>query len=460
MKKTFKSIYHSPARVTVIAFLMLILTGTFLLMLPVSSTRQAIGFVDALFTATSASCVTGLIVLDTGTAYTLFGQIVILLLIQTGGLGIMTFSTVVVLLAGKRLSLVGQVAIQDTFTQGKGMRSIDIVRDVFMMTFIIEGLGVALLFWGFLPGNSTVRALYLAVFHSVSAFCNAGFAIFSDNLIEFQRNWLVNLVISLLIIFGGMGFLVFSELKRHYFEAKERHLYRGIWPRLSLQTRLVLSTTVVLIVLGTVIILVMEWDNTIASLPMPLKILAAFFQSVTTRTAGFNTIPIQYMSNVSLFAIIILMFIGGSPGSCAGGIKTTTFSTLVLRGLASFKGREKPQVFHRTIPTNSVWKAISVSMVSIFLVVIGTMILSITELGDTSHFQSRGSFIELLFEVVSAFGTVGLSAGVTGKLTVIGKLVITVIMFMGRLGPLVVAVAMSRQSTLSYYYAEENIMVG
>jgi trk system potassium uptake protein TrkH len=460
MGEVFKFIYQSPARVSVIYFLLLILGGTLLLLLPVSSQGPSVGFVNTLFTATSAACVTGLTVVDMGTTFTVFGQIVILLLIQIGGVGIMTLSTVFVLISGGRLSLVGHFVIQDTFTHSKEMRSISIVKNVFLMTFLIEGTGAALLFFRFLPGNTAGRALYLAIFHSVSAFCNAGFALFPDNLAAFKQDWLVNFVVCFLIVSGGIGFLVLSELKRQYAGAKQQHLNIGIWPRLSLHTKLVLSTTLILIIVGTVMILIMEWSNTLSSMTIPVKVLAAFFQSITTRTAGFNTITIGDMTNISLFTMIILMFIGASPGSCAGGIKTTTFSTLVLRGLASFAGRERPQVFHRTIPTNSVWKAISVTMVSIFLVVIGTMLLSVSELGGIPHQQSRGTYIELLFEVVSAFGTVGLSTGVTGNLTVVGKLIITIIMFLGRLGPLVVAIALSRQKTSSYYYAEENIMVG
>ncbi|OQX03128.1 MAG: hypothetical protein BWK80_56365 [Desulfobacteraceae bacterium IS3] len=445
---------HSPARISIVAFGLLMLAGTVLLMLPVSSTGVSIGFTDALFTSTSAGCVTGLAVFDIGTCLTLFGQAVLLLVVQLGGLGIMTLSTLFILIAGRRLSLTGRIVVQDTFTHSNDQSPSSIIYDVFLFALLIEGLGALILFFRFAPQFGAAKALHLSIFHSVSAFCNAGFSLFPDNFISYQNDWVVNLTLSFLIISGGIGFLVLSELK-HRFLFKRRR-----WSRLSLHSKLVLSSTAILLTLGTVVILLTEWQNTLKPLSFSDRVLAAFFQSVTTRTAGFNTLPIGEMTDESLFFIIILMFIGASPGSCGGGVKTTTVSSLVLLGISRILGHEHPRIFHRSIPEASVWKAVSLVMVSMFLVSGGTMFLLISEVGNISHLHTHGKFLELLFEVVSAFGTVGLSTGVTPGLSVAGKLIITLIMFVGRLGPMVIAIAISSQKTSRYYYAEENIMVG
>jgi len=447
-------ILHSPARISIVAFGLLMLAGTVLLMLPVSSTGVSIGFTDALFTSTSAGCVTGLAVFDIGSGLTLFGQAALLLVVQLGGLGIMTLSTLFILVAGRRLSLTGRIVVQDTFTHSNDQSPSSIIYDVFLFALLIEGLGALILFFRFAPQFGAAKALHLSIFHSVSAFCNAGFSLFPDNFISYQEDWVVNLTLSFLIISGGIGFLVLSELK-HCFLFKRRR-----WSRLSLHSKLVLSSTAILLTLGTVVILLTEWQNTLVPLSFSGRVLAAFFQSVTTRTAGFNTLPIGEMTDESLFFIIILMFIGASPGSCGGGVKTTTASSLVLLGISRILGHEHPRIFHRSIPEASVWKAVSLVMMSMFLVSGGTMFLLISEVGNISHLHTHGKFLELLFEVVSAFGTVGLSTGVTPGLSVAGKLIITLIMFVGRLGPMVIAIAISSQKTSRYYYAEENIMVG
>jgi trk system potassium uptake protein TrkH len=450
-----KSIVRSPARTAIVAFALLIFTGTILLMLPVSSTGEPVGCVDALFTSTSAVCVTGLTVVDTGRTFSLFGQFIIMILIQFGGLGIMTMSTVFIMLAGKRPGLAGQIVVQDAFTHSRERNILSILKDVFLFTGVIEGVGIVIMFFIFLPENSVQRALFLSIFHSISAFCNAGFSIFSDSFVKYRENWALNLVICFLIISGGIGFLVLSELKRKFF-VKHRAL-----SRLSLHSKIVLSTTLILIVSGMVIILGMEWHNTLAPLSISGRFLAAFFQSVTTRTAGFNTLSIGDMANETLFVIIILMFIGASPGSCGGGIKTTSFATLAVLGLSRIQGSDRPLLFNRTISATSVGKAVSVVILSAMVVCIGIMLLLITEVGEVSHMQSRGRFLELFFEVVSAFGTVGLSTGITGLISEMGKVILSMVMFVGRLGPLVVGVAVSRDTAAArYYFAEESIMVG
>jgi trk/ktr system potassium uptake protein len=449
-----ESIVRSPARTVIIGFALVIFIGTFLLMSPAASTGEHLGFVNALFTATSAVCVTGLTVVDTGSALSPFGQIILLILIQLGGLGIMTMSTLFLMLAGKRPGLAGQILVQDTFTHSRDRHISSILKDVVIFTCAIETLGVLFMFFCFFPDNSPQKALFLSIFHSVSAFCNAGFSLFPNSFVGYQQDWVLNIVICFLIVCGGIGILVLSELKRNF---SLRHRF---WARLSLHSKLALSTTAALIVSGTFFIIITEWHNALLTLPVPSRFLAAFFQSITSRTAGFNTLPTGNLANETLFFIILLMFIGASPGSCGGGIKTTSFATLVVLGMSRFRGHERPQLFNRTISNASVGKAISVIMLSIVVVFAGTMLLLMTELGDVAHPQSRGKFLELLFEVVSAFGTVGLSTGITSQFSVIGKIIISGIMFVGRLGPLVIGMALSREVVSRYYYAEETIMVG
>jgi trk system potassium uptake protein TrkH len=449
-----ESIVRSPARTVIIGFALVIFTGTILLMFPAASTGEHLGFVNALFTSTSAVCVTGLTVVDTGSALSPFGQSILLILIQLGGLGIMTMSTLFLMIAGKRPGLAGQIVVQDTFTHSRDRHISSILKDVVVFTCTIEALGVLIMFFCFLPEYGAQKALFFSIFHSVSAFCNAGFSLFSNSFVGYQKNWVLNLVLCVLIVSGGIGILVLSELKRS-FSLKHR-----FWARLSLHSKLALSTTGILIFSGTFFIIIMEWHNTLLTLPVPSRFLAAFFQSITCRTAGFNTLSTGNLANETLFFIIILMFIGASPGSCGGGIKTTSFATLVVLGMSRFRGHERPQLFNRTISNASVSKAISVIMLSIVVVCAGTMLLLMTEVGNVAHPQSRGKFLELLFEAVSAFGTVGLSTGVTSQLSLMGKIILSGVMFVGRLGPLVIGMALSREVVSRYYYAEETIMVG
>lgn len=449
-----KSLLHAPGRIVIFGFAFLILIGTIMLMLPVSSKNLPIGFLDALFTSTSAVCVTGLTVVDTGGAFSEFGQFVILILIQAGGLGIMTMSTLFLLLAGRRPSLIGQITVQDTYTHSRDRSITEIMKDVVLFTLVIEVVGVAVLFFCFLSKFGTVNAFFMAVFHSVSAFCNAGFSLFSDSFVGYRENWILNAVICFLIVSGGIGFLVLSEIKEKF------SFKRSAWTRLSLHSKIVLSTTLILLICGMVLILTLEWGNTLAPLSIHGRFLSAFFQSVSARTAGFNTLPIGHMANETLFIFILLMFVGASPGSCGGGVKTTTLTTLMWMGMSRFRGQERPQLFNRSISEGSVRKAISIVMLSMFVVCVSMIALQMTELGSVSHLQSRGKFLELLFEVISAFGTVGLSTGVTGGLSIYGKIIVTLTMFVGRLGPLLIGVAVSRQAISQYHYAEEGIMVG
>lgn len=448
-----RGVFRLPARILIFGFLTLILLGTGLLMLPVSSMGPRLCFVDALFMSTSASCVTGLSVVDACTL-SLFGQIVILVLIQAGGLGIMTVSTLFLLIAGKRPSLTEHAVVIDTFTCSGERGLVSIIREVVLFTLVIETAGAVCLFVHFKSFFAPAHAFYLAVFHAVSAFCNAGFSLFSDSLMRYRQDWILNCVICLLVIAGGIGFIVLSELKQKF------PYNRRAWSRLSLHTKLVIVATGFLLCFSTLLIAGMEWKNTLAGMPAGSRLIGAFFQAVSARTAGFNTISIQNMANETLFLIMILMFIGAGPGSCAGGIKITTAAALVFAGFSKLNGHDRPQLFHRTITSNSIIKAMSLVMISGFIVSAGTMILLMTESGHVSHIASRGEFLELLFETVSAFGTVGLSTGVTAKLSESGRLLITLIMFIGRIGPMVITLAITRRITKHYYHAEEGIMIG
>ncbi len=444
----------SPLRVSVLAFAGFILLGAFLLILPFCSSGHPIKFVDALFTATSAACVTGLTVLDTGKDLSRLGQILVLILIQVGGLGIMTMSTVWLLLAGRRPGLGIRMVLQDTFTHGGDRDLLSMILDVVRFTLILEFCGAVLLLARFAGMYPLGEAVYLAVFHSVSAFCNAGFSLFPNSLEDFVGDPLVSLTVAFLIVSGGIGFLVLRELRLFF---RKRGSPRAF---LSLHSRLVLVTSGVLVGLGTVLILLMEWNNTLAGMSLGEKLLASFFQAVTPRTAGFNTIPTGSLANQTLMLMVLLMFIGASSGSTGGGIKTGTLATLMAMGLSRLKGYPEPKAFKRTISPGSVARAMSVTMVCASVVLVGTLLLQVTEVGSSSSPLARARFLELLFEVVSAFGTVGLSTGVTPDLTDAGKLLITLVMFLGRLGPLVVAVAVAGQRTVRFRFAEESIMIG
>lgn len=445
----------SPGRITILAYALLIAAGTLLLMLPAATTAGRMGGMDALFTAASAVCVTGLTVVDTASAFTFFGKAVILGLIQVGGIGIMVLSTVFLLSLGKRVSMSGQSMIRDTYSYGRGQNIRSLIRHVLVFTAVIEIAGALIMFPRFHSLYPLDTAVCFSIFHSVSAFCNAGFSLYPDSFTRFASDWVINLDICVLIISGGIGFIVLAEIRQKF------SLSKRFWADFSLHTKLVLSSTLTLLVLSTGIFLALEWSNTLKGLPLSTRVLASFFQAVNTRTAGFNTLDIGGLANETLFISILLMFIGTAPGSCGGGVKVTTFSTMVLLGLSRFSGHDHPHVFYRRISPSSISKAMSLVMISLVVIITGVILIQQVEIGDVAHTLSRGAFLEMLFEVVSAFGTVGLSTGITPDLSAAGKLIITVMMFIGRLGPMVIALAVSRQETSRRFsYARENIMIG
>lgn len=433
----------SPPQILAIGFAALILVGAILLSLPVASASgKPIPFLDALFTATSATAVTGLVVVNTRDAFSLFGELVILVLIQTGGLGLMTVATLVALTTGRRITLRQRIIIQESLGQNRLEGIVRLAKAVLIFTALVEGTGAIILAWHWAPLFGWGRALYYGLFHAVSAFDNAGFDLFTSSLTEFRGDLVVNLVVSGLFIIGGLGFAVVTELTQ---------LRR--WQHLSLHTRMVLATTAVLIGAGTLVILVLEWNNpaTLADLPLGEKVLASYFQAVTPRTAGFNTLPIGQMREATLLFIIMLMFIGASPGSTGGGIKTTTFTTLMAMVFCLVSGLEETSVFGRRLGTLVIFRAMAIAVISMGIIAGATLVLLVN--GD-------GTLAQALFESTSAFGTVGLSTGITPELAASSKLALILTMFVGRVGPLTLAFALMQRAHGKVRLPEEKILVG
>ncbi len=443
-----------PSNLLVGIFTTFIIIGAIALKLPIA-TEDGISFVDALFTATSATCVTGLMVVDAGTSFTLFGQLVILALVQIGGLGIMTFSTVFMLILGRALSMRESSIIFESFDQRRKLSIPDLLKKVMALTFSVELIGGLALFFHWLPDYGPQKAAYYALFHAVSGFCNAGITLFPDSLISFSDDIVVNGVIATLIVIGSLGFVTIVELQMF-----ASHRGKSAKPRLSLNGKLVLTVTFALIVSGAVLTFLMEKDNVLAGMPFWHQCMASLFQSIT-RTAGFITVDFQNFSNGTIYLFILLMFIGAAPGSVGGGIKVTTFGIIIAMGRARLQAREKVNVFDRTIPERIIYRSVSILFISSLLVVLFTMILLITESGGQGTYGQREMFMEIMFEVVSAFGTVGLSTGATGQLSEFGKVMITLLMLIGRLGPLTVTMAVGRKTPRGvYHYSEEDVMVG
>jgi trk system potassium uptake protein len=442
----------TPSRLFAASFAVVILSGGILLWLPFSATKGHLTFVDALFTSTSAVCVTGLVVVDTGTDLATWGQVITLFLIQIGGLGIITFSTVFFVLMGRSVSFKGREIVQSTFLHTPRRDFMVIAKAVLWLTFITESFGTLFLFIRFWQDFPAGTALYQAIYHAVSAFNNAGFSLFSDNLIGYQGDLIVNFTIMGLIVHGGIGFIIQYEVLSWL---------RGKQKRLSAHAKLVLITTAILIISGTLLFYVFERNHVIKDVPVLSKFLVSLFQSVTPRTAGFNTVDIGVLTNATLLLIIILMFIGASPGSTGGGVKTTSAALLVMLMWNRVKGNMDVNMFNRTIPREIVARSISIIFASAFSVAIIWSVLLIAGEWNLPPLETRHHFVEYLFDTVSAFGTVGLSMGVTPKLNDIQKLALVLMMFVGRVGPLTLAFSLSREAgEKSLSYAEEGVMVG
>ena len=440
----------SPPQLLASGMAGVILVGTLLLVTPLAAADGAgVGWSAAFFTSTSAVCVTGLVVVDTPTAFSGFGQAVVLLLIQIGGLGYMTLSTLVVVALGRRVSMNEQHSLQESLNLSSRSDILRFAMTVIKLTLAFELAGAVILairWWG----HFGVDALWLGLFHSVSAFNNAGFSLFSNSLMDWRGDVVVNVTIMALIVSGGIGYLVLTELGRYR---------RNV--SLALHTRFVLTLTAVLIVGGTVAILITERGNpaTLGPMGWPGAILAAAFQSVTTRTAGFNTLDMAALQPATYFLMLILMFIGGAPGGTAGGVKISTFGVTVLALWATIRGHGEPTVFWRRIPADLVARAFFVSLIAFLAVNVVTGVLLVREGGD---------MLRTLFEAVSAFGTVGLSTGVAGTFVSLsasfsegGQLLICLLMFMGRIGPLTLAFALaSRRTPTRVGYPEGRVLIG
>lgn len=445
-----------PAQTILVSFLVVILVGALLLMMPFTDPEgQGLDFIDALFTATSAVCVTGLIVVDTSAAFTLYGQIIILVLIQIGGLGIMLLSYFTVFVFRRTISIEDKMLISFMLSEKDMTKLAKSLMNIMYTTLVIEAVGAIVLGFGIGPRiDGTIGAtVFFAVFHSISAFCNAGFSLFSDSMERFRSVPSVVLPLSLLIIAGGISFAVIADLRRSVFGHIRRLISRQIVrvERISLNTQSVLVMTGSLLLLGMLAIYGLEYRNEFATDRLSGQYLSAFFQSVTLRTAGFNTVPFSKLMPSTYLVMAVFMFVGGASGSTAGGIKVNTIAVMLTYVRATLRDRETAVLYRHSIPTKTVTRAFLILLFGISAVVVGTILLSLFESAPLEH---------VFFEVVSAFGTVGLSAGLTGSLSVGGKLVIIALMFMGRLGPLTILAAASGSSSVKIEYPRGEIAVG
>jgi trk system potassium uptake protein TrkH len=412
------------------------------------------------FTSTSALCVTGLTVRSTGGDLSFVGQMAVLLLIQLGGIGIMTVTTFVTLTLGGRQSLSKRTLLADTLGTGSEPDLRRVLRRIIRLTLLFELGGTVLLACRFVFDHHPVAALWHAAFHSVSAFCNAGFSLNDDSLMRYQGDPLVNLTVMTLVIGGGLGYPVLIDLSRNW---NWREPWSLRWEQLMLHTKIMLIGTASLLLLGTTSVLLLEWDGALAGLPIGRRLLVATFQSVTCRTAGFNTIELRSLTNATLFVSMLLMVVGAGPCSTGGGFKVSTLSVLVLRAWSTFLGNTRVNVGKRTLPQHVTDRAVTTALLFVVVSILALTGLLIFEQSEAphAHIRSQGLFLDATFEVISALGTVGLSTGVTPNLTSMGRLFIVVLMFVGRLGPITVFAALSREPRGgSFEYASEELLIG
>ncbi len=444
----------TPPQLFVLSFAVLVLAGaTGLKIIPGIYTGQPLNWLDALFMSTSAGCVTGLSVVDPATVFTTAGQAFVLLLIQLGGLGMLTFTSLIILALGGRLSLRQEsvsIVAEDTSSHIDRRRlTLDIVR----FTLAFEAAGTVALYLIWAPEMGWSDALWPAIFHSVSAFCNAGFSTFSDSLIGFQESPLTLLVIMLLIVAGGLGFLTHEECYLTVISKFRRQAFR-----MSLQSRVVLMTTILLVVSGWAPLAMLEWDNTLRHLPPAHRLTNSLFMSVTSRTAGFNSIDYGRATDSSNLVTILLMTVGGSPGSTAGGLKTTTFALIGILAWSRLRGLEATNCFGRSVPEDTTSRAVGLFVISSAVLAAGVFGLTTTEMSS----GVPGSLIHRMFEAVSAFNTVGLSMGITSSLSPPGRCITIILMFFGRVGLLTLAASLTRRRTPEHVfrYAYEDVVVG
>ncbi|MFQ3549920.1 MAG: TrkH family potassium uptake protein [Armatimonadota bacterium] len=447
-----------PATTIALSFAILIAIGTLLLSIPACRVDKAIVPYNAFFTATSAVCVTGLVVEDTGTTYTTFGQIVILLLIQLGGLGYMTVATVVAIILGKEPGVTERITLKESYGLQKLSGVVRLTRNTLFFTLICEAIGAIILMLRFAATTaiSGWQAVYYGIFHSVSAFCNAGFDIMGpeygkfSSLTNFVSDPVISFIIPALFIIGGLGYPVVEEI------------IRGKKRKWSLHAKLVILTSIALLFLGTFAIMTLEWSNpdTLRGMSFTQKLMSSFFQSATCRTAGFNTLDIGSFHATTLAIMGMLMFIGASPGGTGGGVKTTTIVLMIIAVISIIRGKQDSEIFGKRIPQENINKALAISIVAALIVIICTIMLTFTEV-DFINPKHKANFVDVQFEALSAWGTVGLSTGITPDLCSFGRIVIIILMFVGRIGPLTAFAALAfREKPVKRRLAEENVVIG
>jgi len=434
---------HFPApAVLAMLYAVLVVIGTVLLKLPVSA-RIPIGWQEAMFTATSAVTVTGLVVLDTGRDFSMFGQFVILVLMQLGGLGIMTFAVLILAMLGLPVGISQRVFLREELNQTSVADVVHLVWLILRVVVVCEGIGFVLLACVFVPQFGWSAGLWSALFHAVSAFNNAGFSLYADSLSQWATNPVINITVPVLIIIGGIGFSVLAEV----YNTRQ-------WQKFSLHTKLMLCGTAFLLLVSITAFAALEWSNpaTLGQFDSGTdRLLASWFQAVTTRTAGFNTLDIGAIHDSTALLFIVLMIIGGGSTSTAGGIKVTTFIVLILAIIAFFRRSTSLNAFGRSLGFEEVMKVLSLGILSLFIVLLGSFIISI------SH---DGNFLDMIFEVVSAYGTVGLSRGATGQLDTVGRFVIIAVMFIGRVGPLTLGFMLATRTHPRVQYPSGNVYLG
>lgn len=451
MENIKKKKHLSPFKILAIGFATVILTGGILLSLPISSVSgQYTSLLDTIFTATSAVCVTGLVVLDTGTYWSVFGQWIILVLIEIGGLGFMALSTIFALLLGKRISLRERLVMQEAYNTFSLQGVISHVRYILFFTLAVQGGAALILMTQFIPLYGVGTGVYYGIFHAISAFNNAGFDLLGNftSVTVLNTNKVVLMTLGTLINIGGLGYLVWREIISSIRSKKKLKNF-------SLHSKVVLTISLTLVLFGSLIFLIFEWNNpaTMQGMRFSDKIVNSYFTATTPRTAGFNSISNSEMSPAGKLLTMAYMFIGGSPGSTAGGVKTTTLGIVIFTLISVLKGREDVEVYHKKLSQSTVYRAVAVFLLGISIVIMGVMVLSIAEVGAT--------FEVILYEVLSAFGTVGLTQGITPSLTAVSKVTLTLIMYMGRVGPLTVMLALAgKQSKANIKYPEGKLLIG
>ncbi len=445
MTKIYEKIVKNAPLFLGMSFLIVILIGATLLSLPIASVDgNSVGFVNAFFTASSATAVTGLVVANTATQWTMFGKVVIITLIQIGGLGTITLFSIATVLLGKKVSLQQRLLVKEQLNITSMSGIVKWVIYVTKITFLIEFTGALLLSFSLIPKYGFKTGVWYSIFHAISAFCNAGFDLFGDSIVSYSGDIYINMIICGLVILGGLGFLVYMDIYN-----------AGSFRKLKVHSKVVITVSALLLFAGTIATLLIEYNNSlsIGEFGFGHKVLASFFQSTVTRTAGFNSIDIGQVHDATAIIYIFLMFIGGSPASTAGGLKTTTFAVMVFSTIGMVRGEHDIVIFNRKIDKEVILRALAITIVCISLVITVTMAVAIIE-------HDRFEFLDILFESVSAFGTVGMTRGITPHLSDISKVILAFTMFIGRVGPTTLAVGLMKTKPSSIKYASGKILVG